>query len=727
MSVETRELDELLEKFELNPDKRRTDISDTVLLWAHKHFIWITHIISIIYIHTGTETTTKNRTDCINYSQIASTDQNVYLSYYTPFPRILALLGKLRDKIISKYTRNYSQWQRDGSRRDKNKRHSVVGFPLQLYPIVCLSIYTADKAFRAAIAHLNLQLALNEWQPRLNRGANATEWCALKSDVISSTPTINYETVKGIRAKVIQLGSHDYIVNDLIAYQLFIFSSLVAITYMDYLINANMMHRVNGLRFSLNPQGERACVRRELNTIVDNVFNTLDNDLELDPKENPPPFEHDYQDEHNHQHYHHHHEPDQSNPATVVPPNGKLVKASSSCECRYKARNDRLLFIRFIRDQRILEQVLPDCLSAGARNTLLAKIWIPILIILIAIMSIDLGAFIYLNIHQALARVEARAQLLKCQHEWHPNATLIRDWQFFLEPLESKADLDLYLALLKGQVSSLRVAIGVELPLIWTYQLLISSLQVVIVFILVSYQLCFQFYILVQGNMSKRLWVSELQQQLKNCFSLLDHFEKLAAIEGTCSASSSQPRLTPIYRVKVERALTIAYLNFELFRRNQRPSLEFQNRFSTQVLGIFFSGLFYGSYILFILGPDKTSVILFLVMLFISITNMYVIVSLYVTLGIEALFKNINVLVAKATKSEMELSYVITLWRRQMTTESQIKRTFTTCVFGLSFTERALITFNTSVLGVWLLLYRSYFAAKMNQAKHQHLNTINNN
>lgn len=158
---------------------------------------------------------------------------------------------------------------------------------------------------------------------------------------------------------------------------------------------------------------------------------------------------------------------------------------------------------------------------------------------------------------------------------------------------------------------------------------------------------------------------------------------------------------------KIKKALTVTYLNYELFRRDVQTLLDFLNS-SANFVTYMVLLIALQCYFVFT-NMIKTNQILmwfeWLASLFVY--NLFFYMFATVTNRVNDLSHKICNMTGRAGANSLELTYIISLWRRQMLSEAEVKSLFTTRTFGIQYTQSNQITFNSYVLGLALLMSRT--------------------
>lgn len=202
--------------------------------------------------------------------------------------------------------------------------------------------------------------------------------------------------------------------------------------------------------------------------------------------------------------------------------------------------------------------------------------------------------------------------------------------------------------------------------------------------------------IAVSGCHHLSVWLKQIQNQLKLCADLLSELNKLSFFQVQLDDPKKE----------VEAALTITYINFIMFKSDQkefRRYLQFLSAATSSFILVLIA-------IIYILGcvmnkdhlPYTIMVISFLVCLLNLIGHvcgsvMHEISFTYYLIG--------NVL-ARSTLNDMQLSYIVTLWRRQSLTIHELKTFYQVCVVGIKLTYSNMLQFNSYILAFLLYISR---------------------
>lgn len=448
------------------------------------------------------------------------------------------------------------------------------------------------------------------------------------------------------------------------------------------------------------------------------------------------------------------------------------------CSCIEESEQRMQLTESIIKDQ-LIDRVWPNELDTKLHDKQAAKQAEVIrkYIILVTI----LGALPYLCIvaNEILIRAELRLKIIICKRTYN-NATILFDpyrmWsdrvtemliqtnerfnKDFIEPDLKYSDLIFELF---------------ELTNFYVYR------DLLVQWACQTIAICWIFgflFVYVDGRLFKLNWVHQLQNQLDNCILILDELHKLSKrcdfdrtelseaierssivvdlqspqqqqqqqsiksdlpIEDKFSSAArlnvTQKRLkyleskqkVAMRRRQTEQALIITYLNFELFRNEYPDYRQVINFILFHIFILFTLNSFLTYYVFSSAFERMTTLDISLYgcvnSFAIILLNYLVITSSQLVSKIVCLYRTIDLMMPRVSLNKMELSYIAKLWRRQMMAENDVYSAFCIQILQNQFHSSRLVSINSYVLVLWLVLVRSLQTASI-QKQNSSSNTL---
>lgn len=382
------------------------------------------------------------------------------------------------------------------------------------------------------------------------------------------------------------------------------------------------------------------------------------------------------------------------------------VFVAKNCSCKYSENMDRKHFVRFINRERILDFVQPECATVvrvKEARALVRKFAFATVVFIVFSVSL----LVYRVVTEEISgRIEQRFNEFKCKF-WHPNGTVIRN-PLMLLPFESDEYLEYYRNHDGSMKSYLRLII-IELKLLLSIKhLMYYDLELLFLTATLTWGACYWYQFGV-GYFPNRIWLRQVRSQLETCLELLVLIHPSES--GATKSSKIAEDLEMVKRVLrrrfrvMEKALAITYLNFEIFLAEFHHYREVVNFLAGQL--ILASTLCTTACSLISTGLTSTSILWEVALSNLFILNIFVLVCSNMTSDLMELNRLVSEIMAKFTHNSMELIYIAKLWRRRLMTDSEVKSLYSIETFGVKLSHKNLLTFNTSLLGIYLLLNRS--------------------
>lgn len=548
-----------------------------------------------------------------------------------------------------------------------NNSYLRENFPNKLTSFVILLIFVYFWARGCMIAYVQFEhdTLLSRWNPQFKVNATKTEHCVLKNDIYFKE-TNSKVRLDELNERLEALGSPLINVPGVITA---IFCTIGIVPVIYYIVGVMFVYsydaRVDVLNIIFNHRAERKRIRAELIIIIKKIIESAKKDYKLNCSRG----------------YYDH------KPGYIVSRRDRF----GSIDRDYKSdfQKQAISHLSVPLKENLINYVRPANLTSVSFKRLL-KLDQYFLIAAIAVGLLP-NTLIALSINciELYFRVNHRRTQLECL-KWHPDGVPINDY-VRLNPLDPRGiqayqnydgsiSYFIYLAtIIEINLTPSNAIISVGFYLSATGFILLST---------------FYYDLYLRAYYDKIVWINQLKEQIEYCIKALKIHKLLSC---TIGANESRER-------SVDRALIITYLNYELFRRQQR-SYELLSNFLLLQLSVLTSSALLISYIITIYVSPGTNRMFFAVTIYMFFfTNSQLIISAYKTSKIEKLMKCIDRLLAAGSLNSMENSAIIRLWNRQLLSEQATREFFAGKLFGIYLNYGRIVTFNVYFSALWVML-----------------------
>lgn len=314
--------------------------------------------------------------------------------------------------------------------------------------------------------------------------------------------------------------------------------------------------------------------------------------------------------------------------------------------------------------------------------------FITLTVSLSAILGLTLGAgLIYGELE---SRVELRTIVLSCQ-TCFAGARSSKIWPAKLLPEPSGQQL----------ARGYKPTMFSELIIGLNKQTILFTLEAILTYVICAFMSGTYFYLLFANRLLQDIWLSQLREQLE----LIRQMMLLAEIYQRYKTFNS---FNLSLRQSIETCLYKAYLNLILFRRQLRyPHALFKFLlWHVVIMVIILLGL--ASFCLNSKGEKSVIYIWFSLLFGVFLLNVFGYLSVEFTSRFDQLNAHIGKLMVEAARLSMESSNIITLWRRQVMSSSEIEHAFGIEILGVLVSHSNIIQFDSYVFLATLYILRSY-------------------
>lgn len=240
----------------------------------------------------------------------------------------------------------------------------------------------------------------------------------------------------------------------------------------------------------------------------------------------------------------------------------------------------------------------------------------------------------------------------------------------------------------------------IEARLFMGWPQILTYLEITQILVISSFALTLYIAIYIGQYVSKTLWLYQVRLQIKKCLvSLIEIVQTDGTRESRGSTASKRCAEKKDHSM---RLLTLAYLNFELFRREQNSYQLLVNFLITQMILMNVPLLIITYLTLAMLRSDDKVITFILVTYVFSFLNIYLITSARRTNMALKLMKDISRLLAYMTENSLEQSLMANLWSLQLLNYAETLSCFAPKLFGIPISFDRIVNLNVYLLTLWL-------------------------
>lgn len=576
--------------------------------------------------------------------------------------------------------------------------------PIRVYFIYMLFFYAALKSLISVYILLSIRHELRDWNPKVKVGAKIrSEKCAIKEDIYEENIDIKKHIHKYYSLTRF-LGSPFSSENTNIIYLVTVISVSNLVLCLVSLTNQGTEFKLDLLSFLKNPNNEQDRIRIRIDEIIERIIT----DPLMSLQHNAYSFQ-DWLIGDSYQVF-------------------NIDKSNSNCLCAFKNRRLKQIYTDDLNCSDIGSFVRPSWLTKVAYKSVSY-------IILLSIVSVFFPHLLLVfhglvgGINRELEiRFDQYVEQVKCE-TWNKNGTLIKDTTFvnILEPLlESstsfRKNLINYLrddnnhndiintnnqlrSELYSQILSLSGFLRLRAKL---------SIFAYLIFDFITYS-WFQFYIILANAIlfMRSLWSHQIQNQLITCVKLMNKArEDCSNVSYLNMNKSNNYNIDNIYnkkerefeekRKELDRSLTVVYINFELFRQDNRDFLRIL-RFVTGSSLLINADIIYTCY--FVYKDEANLYVIKYVLGFCCFyLNLHFMACAGLTNSARQIYSLINTISGKAFQTYMDSSCSIYLWRRQMLVDEDVENIYAIHYFGIKLTQANLVSMNSYIIAAGLYI-----------------------
>lgn len=570
---------------------------------------------------------------------------------------------------------------------NKSKSRWQARCPLRVYLIYIFITFTTFWFTMTGFFQLQYGKTLGVL-PKDQPGSNITSRCALPNEIYIDQRIES--KLKWLKSRMLLIGIPTIAHIDLGAYALFSMIILLATLVLGgfYLNMSSQILWLDSLGFILDPVRERFRFRSELNQLMEHVMQIEDkqssrcdmfNEEYLKPRwriraRKGASF----------------------SPLRIARHRSYLMPSmldQSQMNLVKPSIESKIIFSKFIQDEDLSKLIQPKNLSYKSFRRRCNIIYMA-MIFTVTFGSVIFLIFVYNFVLDELRlRTRQRIQEADCSI-WNP-AAIPRQDPYMLEPIDSPEERKAYLAYDGSLKQLISLAINYEFGRFMSNSRIYTMALIFVEFCIIAAWMNNFVWNFVSHLSSMFGWSNQVLAEMDTCIKLLDQFSYLE------SARVKVGRLR-----EVEKALAIAYIQFELYRRDMKDR-QLQLSFNAfHIVGFISSTSLAGYLVLSAISTSNRTFIRMLTYFTILAFNVFLLICIKSLNQVRLMIKKATSILAKICSNSLETSYISALWRRQLLRDKDIQQLYAVRLAGIRLSHSTLISFNTYLFGLWLFILR---------------------
>lgn len=583
--------------------------------------------------------------------------------------------------------------------------------------IIVYYVYVCIKVAVLSVTHWNRAGLIHEWDPKVRLGANKTTLCALVQDIIDDYDPILWDKVKNLNLVLYYLGNHVSSINSLNTMYLISICLPLSVMLIAYLLYSFKGVEFNelALSFNLNPFGMRqkisertfdiilSILRTKAGCLDEQQFESEQTTMSILPSDNHSDIHQTRKRQSDNQLFYDNYRDCNSDSDDVL---------ELCLSCRLEERETRLDLLELLEISGNLSMLKsPLCFTPTAY-----KIYIISRFVVFAIWTTGWALILivvnyYIIRNEIVIRTHYRQLQYQCQL-WNPNAMLVRDPTLVNrnDKLEQVWEMELMHEYSTTNGSNWLLVYWNEY-----FNHLCSPLNFVayvefgVLVMLCGLFLAFHWSMVSDSLICKLIWIHQVRNEMIVSKDMLNRMRETKGFHLRLNDEPATLFVEPARR-DIYKQLLSTYVNFELLRRHSKYYREFYHlvSFIYMLTGMGLLILVNTAYLR--IAGDNSFFVLFIVAAIMIACNVFFIICITLTWNYENLYRLINGIVGESCQVGMQLTYVISLWRRQMMAEKEIQANYATHSFAIPVDRSYLIQLNSYTLGGILYLLLQYSA-----------------
>lgn len=219
---------------------------------------------------------------------------------------------------------------------------------------------------------------------------------------------------------------------------------------------------------------------------------------------------------------------------------------------------------------------------------------------------------------------------------------------------------------------------------------------------MLSSSICFYSGIHLIIHYERIIWLNEISDQIRTCIKLLYNYQQLESL--SMSKNIFDGRHLKANRLSLTQSITIAYINYDLFRKQQKSFKSVSNFLSAQGAGLGLSTMLFAYVVGTTTKADSAFIMLATASFAACYLNYYVLITAIVTKKIDSLHIDIIRLLAFGQVCSLRQLHIFALWRRHLAGRAEARKLFAPSILSVHLTYDRLLTLNIYVLILWVVL-----------------------
>lgn len=608
---------------------------------------------------------------------------------------------------------------KEASNRANNKLGSVhleAGNPFRLecrprqLAYYVFGVGLAVHLFYVVVASSRWDQQYQRWQPKLTNQALKNGTCLLQADLaVQQAAAIGFQQHPRLNA----------------IYQ-FLFieaaGSAVIVIICVIWLSLGQPFRVSALSFLVNPQGERKRIQAKLTAMVRNCFNCADNSEQVDMMMLVEQGENSDNDRSR----------DSSKQRLckckidgLQQQQQSVAEPGSSKRCQ--SRSD---FLRMLFAQRLDRYLKPVCFNESNRCAYQASVTACFGLFAVLILTIFTCSLLLVIVDQLRFGLQERLAKVECER-WHIGAQLAKHRLDFRSDRWTQ-NRHLYAeyfnqhdrAFVQNNISSYQTNWTLFVKLYWlelqTFaadrNMVLPIVSLLLYATIITWWLILHMMVFTTNYHFQFVWLIDIQRQLDTinqmlACCLLDPDLALGSKHWSNNNNNKSQAPPPSASqkqrlVQIHCAIAGAYLNYELFRQQYADFLAISRLIAAFEI-IHSINMAAGLYMTHNLSRDDPTgwLMAAYACLIISLVDAVFVSSSLIVYRVKRISESLVKLFAACTELSISLSYIVSLWRRQLLTNHDFRSYFATSLAGIELSQENLITFNSYLFGLGLIVY----------------------
>lgn len=555
-----------------------------------------------------------------------------------------------------------------------------VECPKRFYFILLIWLYLICKLCLTASLQLTYDREFASLQAQIRSIIPKTRKCLSEKQLASINPA-KHQKLVDISRWLNELGSPSAAASDILPFAIYaMLFLLIAIYGASWFLERRNRMYLNSITFSYAPVAERIRVEVKKVEAIESLLNANEyKQINISQKSSKQDL------------------------SLVHRETQALITSEPKCLCKFRPYcENQYKFERTFSSNQIHKFVKPQHLTSSSYRYLMHSQRVYHTCALILCFSFILSLTWSLATHELLTRRSQRLEETRCRAK-DDNLTFVG--RSIMMPDLSEFDKRVYASLANStdKFSSVWMML-IEMKNACSWATLRLASEITFVYTVLAFGTSIHFACIYDGLNYTLIWVRQVQKQLRLCTMLLREFRRMNLLfEG----ENKKRNNIEAARDKIEFSLAITYINFTLFRKDYRSFRLFLGYFSN-AMSIFMLGIATLCYYISSLIDSRTQATMYLVVvMFVSMLNLMGIINGAMMKNIQRIFGDLGEVVAKSCLNGMELSYIVTLLRRQILPLDGVENLFGVRVFGIELNYKNQIQFNSYLLALLVFLLRS--------------------